>query len=629
MITYNYSYVNNRFKKEIDYKLFENKNSILVQIFCGQNGNTLEYLSSHIKNNIPNAIIIGTTTDGEIKDNKVSTLKSVISISIFNNTSLNIATIEGSDSFKNGFDIAKKIVTSNTKLIITFTDGTTTNGEEYLNGISKFNETIKVCGGMAGDNGEFKQTYICNGNKLISCGAVAVSLNSDVLEVINDYKYDWSPIGIEHTIDKVVGNRIYEISGMRAIDFYEKYLGDSNSHTEFPLIVERNGVYIARAVLTRYKDGSLGCGGNLYEGDKVRLGFANAEMIIKNPVQYLKNINNYKAETFFIYSCMARRRYMQSLINVEIEPFASIAPTAGFFTYAEFFHNNCKNELFNQTITLVGLTENPDIKKRKSTNDNEIISPHQSSYAKTIQALTNLIQQSAKDQNEQALKLKEQMIYSQNLLQNQKLFLKNAVHETNTPLSVIMSNIDLFEMEHGKNEFIHNIEVAMKNLFSVYDDLSYLIKKDQLDYRRYSIELVDFVRNRVDFFKNVATQKNSKFIFNTDIGEMQIEFNETKLQRIVDNTLTNAIKYTYENKPITIDLKKEGGNFLFEVSSHSTKIQNREKIFEEYYREEKSKDGFGLGLNLVKRICDEEDVKIEVYSESDNTSFSYTFKGNK
>ena len=103
----------------------------------------------------------------------------------------------------------------------------------------------------------------------------------------------------------------------------------------------------------------------MYKGDKVRLGFANAEMIMKNPVLYLKNINNYQAETFFIYSCMARRRYMQSLIKVEIEPFASIAPTAGFFTYAEFFHTNKRNELMNQTITLVGLSENPSTTKKE------------------------------------------------------------------------------------------------------------------------------------------------------------------------------------------------------------------------------------------------------------------------
>jgi anti-sigma regulatory factor (Ser/Thr protein kinase) len=628
MKTYNYTYQNNSFKKPIDFSLFKNEENILIQVFCGQDSNTLQYINNLLSDEIPQAIIIGTTTDGEIKDKKVSTFKSVISISIFENSFIKVSMKQGDNSFNSGYEIAKEIITPNTKLIITFTDGTSTNGEEYLKGITAFNDSVMVCGGMAGDNGLFKQTFVSCGKKLISYGAVAVSLNSDTLQVTNDHKYDWIPIGIEHTIDKVKGNRIYEISGMEAIAFYEKYLGDSGSHTEFPLIVQRNGMSVARAVLTRYEDGSLGCGGNLYKGDKVRLGFANAEMIMKNPVQYLKNINNYQAETFFIYSCMARRRYMQNLIKVEIEPFASIAPTAGFFTYAEFFHTNNRNELMNQTITLVGLSENTSIKKDIS-NLNKSINSNDTAYAKTIQALTNLIQQSAKDHNEQAKRLEEQIKYSQNLLKNQKQFLRYAIHETNTPLSVIMSNIELYEMEKGKNEYLSNIEIAMKNVFSIYDDLSYLVKKDHLTYKVYSLDLIDFVRSRVYFFKNVATQISSKFNLESNCDEMIINFSETKLQRIVDNTLSNAIKYTNKGKPINVKVEQINNYFKFSVSSHSKQIQDPEKIFDEYYREERSKEGFGLGLNLVKRICDEEGVIIKVDSDLENTTFTYIFKDYK
>jgi len=628
MKTYNYTYQNNSFKKPIDFSLFKNEENILIQVFCGQDSNTLQYINNLLGDEIPQAIIIGTTTDGEIKDKKVSTFKSVISISIFENSFIKVSMKQGDNSFNSGYEIAKEIITPNTKLIITFTDGTSTNGEEYLKGITAFNDSVMVCGGMAGDNGLFKQTFVSCGKKLISYGAVAVSLNSDTLQVTNDHKYDWIPIGIEHTIDKVKGNRIYEISGMEAIAFYEKYLGDSGSHTEFPLIVQRNGMSVARAVLTRYEDGSLGCGGNLYKGDKVRLGFANAEMIMKNPVQYLKNINNYQAETFFIYSCMARRRYMQNLIKVEIEPFASIAPTAGFFTYAEFFHTNNRNELMNQTITLVGLSENLSVKKDIS-NLNKSINSNDTAYAKTIQALTNLIQESAKDHNEQAKRLEEQIKYSQNLLKNQKQFLRYAIHETNTPLSVIMSNIELYEMEQGKNEYLSNIEIAMKNVFSIYDDLSYLVKKDHLTYKVYSLDLVDFVRSRVYFFKNVATQISSKFNLESNCDEMIINFSETKLQRIVDNTLSNAIKYTNKGEPINVKVEQINNYFKFSVSSHSKQIQDPQKIFDEYYREERSKEGFGLGLNLVKRICDEEGVIIKVDSDLENTTFTYIFKDYK
>jgi len=167
----------------------------------------------------------------------------------------------------------------------------------------------------------------------------------------------------------------------------------------------------------------------------------------------------------------------------------------------------------------------------------------------------------------------------------------------------------------------------MKNIFSIYDDLSYMVKKDQVQYKLYSIDLIDFVRNRIYFFKNVANQMESQFIFDTNSKEMLIQFNETKLQRIIDNTLTNAIKYTFEGKPIQVILKETTEGIEFSVSSHSKRIQYPQKVFEEYYREERSKEGFGLGLNLVKRICDEEGVKITLTSDLNATCFTYLFKG--
>ena len=49
--------------------------------------------------------------------------------------------------------------------------------------------------------------------------------------------------------------------------------------------------------------------------------------------------------------------------------------------------------------------------------------------------------------------------------------------ETNTPLSIIMGNIEMFEIQFGKNKYLTNIEVAMKIFCSIYGDLSYLVKR--------------------------------------------------------------------------------------------------------------------------------------------------------
>jgi len=630
MKTYNYTFKDKNFIDTIDYTLFADKKNILIQIFSGEDKNTLVYLSTLFDKKIPQALCVGTTTDGEINGAIISTNHTIISISIFEKTTLKAYIIEGNKCFESGYTISKKITKPNTKLLITFTCGIGLNSEEYLKGIEDCDNSLVVCGGMAGDNGVFKETSISLGTQIISKGYVAVSLNSDVLQVNNARKFDWLPIGLAHTIDEVEGNRIYSISGMKPSEFYKKYLGTSIAQTEFPLIVEKNGIPTARAVLKQHSDGSLSCGGNLKKGDIVKLSFGDAEAIMSNSLSSFNNLTDYPIETFYIYSCMARRRYMQDLVKVETAPFSDVAPTSGFFSYAEFFHENGHNELLNQTLTIVALSESSERNKNQIINSKNYskdkgVTP----FAKTLKSLTHLIQKSTTDYQEQSKNLQNEKIYSQHLLSSQKQFLNHAVHETNTPLSVIMGNIELYEMENGKNKYVTNIEIALKNLCSIYDDLSYLVKKDQINYPKHKIDLVDYVRSRVDFFSTVANRVHSKFIFKIPPSEMIIVFNESKLQRIVDNTLTNAIKYSHENEDIFVILKKQNNYFSLIISSHSTMIQEPKKIFEEYYREELSKDGFGLGLNLVKRICTEEDVTIDVQSTQENTSFEYIFKGKK
>lgn len=636
MKTSNFIIKNNQLYDSINFNEFKTQKNILIQVFCGQNKKSLQDILDTLKKELPQSVCIASSTDGEIYENSVSTLNTVISISSFDNTTFEAKYFDEKTSFENGTKIAKSLIKEDTKLLICFTDGEKTNGEEFLKGIETVNNKVAICGGMAADNASFTQTFIAINNQIFTSGAVAVSLNSKNLDVKTAFNFNWSAIGISHRIDEVKDNRVYKISGLKSLDFYEKYLGEYVAKSlpatgiEFPLIVKRNGVSLARAVIKKHEDGSLSFAGNLLKGDKVKLGFGNIELIMNNPLKSLfktDNINN--TESFFIYSCMARRRYMPNIIDLEIEPFSKIAPTSGFFTYGEFYHNKEKNsnQFLNQTLTVVALSEKENSIKTKAfppKEENQI-----SEHARSLQALTHLIQQSTKDYNEQSKKLEEKTLYAEQLLNLQKQFLKHSVHETNTPLSVIMGNIDMYKMEHGKNKYISNIEIAMKTLYNIYDDLSYLIKKDHVHRVKHQINLVDFVRSRIEFFSLIAKKAKLNFNFQTSLKEIYVFFDETKLQRIVDNNLTNAIKYTLTGNNIDIIIEKVDNCTVLKVTSISKQILDKRKIFEEYYREQTTQNGFGLGLNLVKRICEEEDVKIELESNEDFASFIYTFKDTK
>ncbi len=222
--------------------------------------------------------------------------------------------------------------------------------------------------------------------------------------------------------------------------------------------------------------------------------------------------------------------------------------------------------------------------------------------------------------------LKEQKKFSQDLLKSQKEFLRHTVHETNTPLSVILTSIELYVMKNQKDRNLLKIEVAVKNIFSIYDDLSYLVKKDQVKYPKVVLNLEDYLSSRIDFFTDVAELSRIKFNYEQKKENLHIYFNETKLQRIVDNTITNAIKYTLPDETVFILLKQVGTFIEFSVASKSKIIKDTDKVFDAYYREDSTRDGFGLGLRLVRSICDEENIEISVSSNNNQTVFKYRFK---
>lgn len=222
--------------------------------------------------------------------------------------------------------------------------------------------------------------------------------------------------------------------------------------------------------------------------------------------------------------------------------------------------------------------------------------------------------------------VKAKTLKLQNLVVAQDEFVKKSIHEINTPLAIILANIDLLKMKQIQNKQLTNIESASKIINNIFNDLSYLVKKDRVVYEKQKINLSAFVQQRIDFFDEVA--RANKLYFAPFIEEnLEIFISEIHLARIVDNNLSNAIKYSFANNPIKITLKSSSDNHIvFEILTYSQELKDKDKIFDEYYREHASRGGFGLGLKIVKDICDENKIKIKIESNSEFTIFSYIFK---
>ncbi len=208
-------------------------------------------------------------------------------------------------------------------------------------------------------------------------------------------------------------------------------------------------------------------------------------------------------------------------------------------------------------------------------------------------------------------------------------FIKDAMHEINTPLSIININVDMYNEKFGHNKYFSRIKSASKILSTIYDDMSYIIKENTINQtEKEKINFSNFLKKSIDYFKDIAELKGIAII--SDIEEnIFIDFIPTKLQKIIDNNLSNAIKYSKEEQEVLVTLKKENNYYLLGFRDHGIGIKDVDSIFSRYYREDHTKGGFGIGLNIVGKICQEENIQVKIESTFGKGSyFEYRFSIN-
>ncbi|WP_457749657.1 FIST N-terminal domain-containing protein [Sulfurimonas sp.] len=363
----NYNYTS---KKEFldylhlhDVELFNDK--ILVQMFTSlENKKEIATIASDICAILPHAILIGCSTAGEILEDKMLEKSILVSISIFEKTTLNALYMDEDNSYNLGIKVASKLLKNDTKCVISFVEGLSHIGEEYLNGFNSLNtKNIVIAGGMSADLFQFKETFVIYNNKIYTKGAVAVALSGNALETYTDYNLGWRMVGPTFTITKAEGNRVYEINNKPIKAVYAEVLGEEvvqnlpASAVEFPLLKQENGITIARAMVNMLEDESIVYAGLFKEGDEVSFGLGSALHVNHYHPEEDLNIKNRELQAAFIYSCAARKQFLSFELEKAFYSISQLVPAAGFFTYGEFYSNSKHAALLNVTTTLLFLNE--------------------------------------------------------------------------------------------------------------------------------------------------------------------------------------------------------------------------------------------------------------------------------
>lgn len=194
-------------------------------------------------------------------------------------------------------------------------------------------------------------------------------------------------------------------------------------------------------------------------------------------------------------------------------------------------------------------------------------------------------------------------------------FIKDTTHELNTPVTAIITNIEMIDknsLDEKLLKKINRIEIGAKTISNIYEDLTFVTLNNQIISNNEEINLSNLLRQRVDYFNSIATMK--KINFDLDIEDDIFLFCDMKkITKLIDNILSNAIKY---NKIAGFIKVRLDDNILsIEDSGKGIEKENLKNLFERYSRFDKSVGGFGIGLNIVSLIAKEYDLKIDIKSK--------------
>ena len=201
-------------------------------------------------------------------------------------------------------------------------------------------------------------------------------------------------------------------------------------------------------------------------------------------------------------------------------------------------------------------------------------------------------------------------------------FIKDSAHELNTPITVLMTSVSM--LKNGKNpqKMMKYILSSSKQISQIYNDIHFSafnnINEDVFE----EFNLKDLVSESTEYFNDISITKN--IVIKSILVDCYIKMDRTKTQKLVNNLISNAIKYSNKDSLVEVNLN----NNILSVKDFGIGIslEEQKEIFKRYKRGNNNEGGFGIGLDIVKGICEEYNLVLTLESQMNKeTIFSIDF----
>ncbi|CAM4024125.1 sensor domain-containing diguanylate cyclase [Saccharibacillus endophyticus] len=345
--------------------------STLVQIFASRiDPQQVPGLHRRIASCMPRAVVAGITTAGEIHEGESVIRRIVVVFSFFETSELQLVSY-GCEPEKER-EVGRRLVdairseqaAAPIKGIQLYATTQRMNAAGLLEDLQHRLAEIPVFGAGASAYHNHGEAWIFAGEKVYEEGVAAVVFRGKELEIEAYPCLGWEPLSRAMTVTEIESPTVLKtLDHIPAAHVYEKYLGIQNDDNffknmlEFPLMLKRGTAALARVPLIRRANGSLQMVADLHVGEQVRITYGNPKHIIEAAYDLQQKLTEFRPQGILIYSCYCRQVYLQEGLNLETQGFRQIAPSAGFYTYGEFYGQGEELVLHNATMVAVGMRE--------------------------------------------------------------------------------------------------------------------------------------------------------------------------------------------------------------------------------------------------------------------------------
>jgi signal transduction histidine kinase/ligand-binding sensor domain-containing protein/DNA-binding response OmpR family regulator len=210
-------------------------------------------------------------------------------------------------------------------------------------------------------------------------------------------------------------------------------------------------------------------------------------------------------------------------------------------------------------------------------------------------------------------------------------------HEIRTPLTLIKGPVTaLAESEGLTEDDKSNMHLAIKNIEKLERIITQFIEYQKSGFQKLQMQVVQedillLLDDVVNSFQPLVKEKNLQFIYQRPEEKMEILFDKDKMEKIFNNLISNAVKYTPNDKQVTVSIQKDSKYLIINVADTGIGIPEEQQkyLFKEYFRADNTLNlnvvGSGVGLNFTKELVDRHHGKLSFVSEKGKGS-TFTVK---